>query len=147
MTLKTDIETAAQMFGDLADAIAARDTQAITDAYNALGVRTKIEPVRVRDVVGWAAPSVRAKLQDHADNPASPLRSICLTALDLFGGALSPTLDTVQYKPMLDALVAGGIATAEERAQLDALATVPDVVNEIDVRRSFWADNGDWLGA
>lgn len=146
MTLRSDIQTAASTDAALSAALVAQDTQAITDAYNALGSRKKVEPVPITLLSAWAAPSVRAKLQDHADNVASPVRSLCLSALDLFGGAMSPTFDTVTYGGLLDVLVAAGVATDTERAQLTAMASVPDTVGEMDVRLAFWADDGSWLG-
>lgn len=143
----SDIEAAAPSSPALASAIAAKDTQAITDAYNALGVRKRKAPVPINLLAGWMAPSIRAKIQDHANNAASPVRSIALSALDLMRGSISPTFDTVLYAPLLDALVAVGIATAAEKAELMAMADVPDMVNEIDVRLAFWADDGTWMGA
>lgn len=147
MTLKTDIEAAAPASPALASALTAKNTQAITDAYNALGVRKRKTPVPMNKLAGWMAPTIRGKLQDHANNAASSVRSIALSALDLMRGSISPTFDTVLYEPLLDALVAAGIATPAEKAELMAMADVPDSVTEIDVRRAFWADNGTWLGA
>lgn len=146
MTLKTDIEAAAASSAALASALTARNTQAVTDAYNALLIRKKKMPVPLDLLAAWAAPYIRAKLQDHSGNLTSPARSIALAALDLMRGSISDTFDTVQYSPLLDAIVAAGIASTTERAQLETIATVPDVVSDLDVRRAFWADNGTWMG-
>lgn len=103
---------------------------------------TEVVPVPLKLLAAWAAPSIRAKLQDHASNITSPLRSIALSALDMMQGAFSSEFDTVAYAGMLDALQAGAIVTATERAQLAAIAMKPKHVRPEEVAVLVRNDDG-----
>lgn len=50
----------------------------------------------------------------------------------------------VATQQQLDALAAGGLMPQAVAEALKALALAPDPVDELDVRKACWADNGDW---
>lgn len=54
-------------------------------------------------------------------------------------------LDSSMTLSLLDGLVVTGTLSAENAAKLRALAEVPDLVSEIDVRAACWSDDGRWL--
>lgn len=82
-----------------------------------------------KDLGTWcAANGVRAKIESHANDNASPLQSVCLTIRDNIRG-LSEMLDMTDPRivapgGMLDGLVAGGIITADQRAELVTMGTL-----------------------
>jgi len=146
-TLRNNVQSAALNSPALQSALTARDMQAATDAYNATGLSVITQPVPITTVVAWAALAVRARIEDGTSNANLQIRSLSLTARDLFQGALSPTLDTVQHAGLLDALVAGGIVLVPERTALDALAVAKNPISAHDMTVSFFDDSGNWLGA
>ncbi len=124
----------------LAAALAAGDDVAAATRLSQL--LTEIVPVPLNVLAAWAAQTgVRARLQDHADNVASPLRSIALTALDLLSGSMAESYDTQVYGGLLDALQSGGVIGTNERAALTMLATHPRDVSANDVAAAV--RNGD----
>jgi hypothetical protein len=81
-------------------------------------------PISRADFGVWAASTgVRAVIQDHADNQASPLRSSALTLLDFLRGGLAPSLDfgRPENLAMLEAWVQAGAISTGEQGQKEAL--------------------------
>jgi hypothetical protein len=116
--LHTELTTDPAALG-YAPYLADGNDQAIADLRND---KTKgftiVVPVPVPILAGWAAPSIRGKLQLAANDSTNPAYSIALSALDLLRGS-SPHLDTVTYATLLTALVSAGIST---QAEHDALS-------------------------
>ena len=125
---------------EVARALAASDDEALARRLSQL--LTTVEPVPMYRLAAWAAPAIRGRLEAHAANSASPLQSICLTALDLLRGSMVQRYDVVAYGHMLDALLAGGVITAADLAALRALATVPRPVSANEVARVVRRDDG-----
>lgn len=125
----------------IADGLATSNDIAVAARLSEL--LTEIQPVPINKLAAWgAANGLRARLQDHADNPASALRSIALAALDLLRGNMVPTFDTLTYAPLLDALQLGGALSVEERAALTAIATQPRIVSANEVAAAVRNDDG-----
>jgi hypothetical protein len=125
--------------------LASRDSDAIAAAVN-VG-RVSLGYASREKFSMWAAKhSVRAKIEDHANNPASPLRSIALALLDVLR---SPTegidFSVPDNQVMLGAWVASDEITQAQADELYALASRHDPVAEFDVRRAIWADDGSYL--
>ena len=125
--------------------LASRDSDAIAAAVN-IG-RVRVGYASRESFAMWAAKhSVRAKIEDHSSNPASPLRSIALALLDVLR---SPTegidLSVPDNSLMLGAWVQSGEIAQAQADELVALASRPDPVSEFDVRRAIWADDGSYL--
>lgn len=116
------------------------DDEAVAARLSELLTETVMVPLN--DLAGWAAPSIRAGLEDHANNPESPLRSLCLTALDLMRGSFAQNFDTVLYSVMLDILQGGGVVSSDERATLNAMATAPRRVTANEVAMAVRNDDG-----
>lgn len=91
--------------------------------------RVRVVPqVPINQVAMWAAKTgVRAKIEAHAQNVASPVQSVCLALVDLFRGLGSPTLDlgSADNLAMCNALITVGVMTAEQKASLLALQHQP----------------------
>lgn len=125
----------------LAAALAAGDDVAAAARLGEL--LTEVVPVPLNRLAAWAAGTgVRARLQDAADDPEHPQRSIALAALDLLRGSLTGSYDTILYAGLLDALQDGGIILAADRAALAALAVRPRSVSANDVARAVRNDDG-----
>lgn len=125
----------------IADGLATSNDIAVAARLSEL--LTEIRPVPINKLAAWgAANGLRARLQDHAENPASALRSIALAALDLLRGNMAPTFDTLSYAPLLDALQQGGALSVAERATLTAIATQPRIVSANEVAAAVRNDDG-----
>ena len=125
--------------------LASRDSDAIAAAVN-IG-RVRVGYASRESFAMWAAKhDVRAKIEDHANNPASPLRSIALALLDVLR---SPTegidLSVPDNALMLGAWVQSGEITQAQADELVALASHVAHVTEFDVRKAIWADDGSYL--
>lgn len=125
--------------------LASRNADAIAAAVN-IG-RVSIGYASRENFAMWAAKhAVRARIEDHANNPYSPLRSIALALLDVLR---SPTegidFSVPDNQLMLGAWVDSGEITQGQADELYALASRPDPVSELDVRRAIWADDGSYL--
>lgn len=140
MTLLDEIKTKCS-----AELLASQDADAIAAVVNvgraALGYASR------EKLSMWAAKhGVRAKIEDHSSNPASPLRSIALALLDVLR---SPTegidLSVPDNALMLGAWVQSGEITQAQADELVALASHVAHVTEFDVRRAIWADDGEYL--
>ena len=140
MTLLEEIKTKCS-----AELLASQDADAIADVVN-VG-RISVGYASREKFAMWAAKhDVRAKIEDHSSNPASPLRSIALALLDVLR---SPTegidLSVPDNAAMLGAWIASGEITQDQADELVALASRLDPVTEFDVRRAIWADDGSYL--
>ena len=82
----------------------------------------------------WAGVTgLRAAIQDHADNVASPLRSIALTLLDFLQGGISDNLNLSMQAniDMLNSWVAATAITTQQRDDLLTLAQKPITIAEV----------------
>lgn len=125
--------------------LAGKDPQAIADAFNA--GRTRLGKVAREDFTIWAASSgMRAILVDVSVDPVSPLRNSALACLDVIGGAAGAIdFSIAKNLQMLGAWLAYGMVAQIDYDALIALATKPDPIDELTIRRAILADNGDWL--
>jgi hypothetical protein len=96
----------------------------IADTINARTVPVVGSVSRPRFAMWAGATGLRAVIQDHADNPASPLRSVSLTLLDFLRGA-ADTLDLSDSlnQQMLSAWVHAGALTQAQADELIEMAT------------------------
>ena len=128
-----------------AELLASQDADAIAAVVN-VGRTTLGYASREKFAVWAAKHGVRAKIEDHSSNPASPLRSIALALLDVLR---SPTegidLSVPDNAVMLGAWVQSGEITQAQADELVALASHVAHVSEFDVRRAIWADDGSYL--
>lgn len=118
------------------------DTQAIADAMSA--GRTKLSTVSRAWLATWAAGTgMRAVMQDVSTTPGHPLRSIALATLDVLAGAADGIDFSVPANvASVQAWVTAGAMPQEQADALFALGTVPDPVDEMDVRRAVYHDDG-----
>ena len=108
----------------------------IADLAAALSAgRTRLGTVSVGDFASWAAATgMRAVIEDHAANAASPMRSIALALRDVLTGATGGIrLDLPANQQMLAAWVTAGELTAANRDALLALAQQDDPVTMTQV--------------
>ncbi len=122
-----------------------QDSQAVAEAYNAMrhGV---LGIVGRAEFSVWAAGNgLRAKIEDYASDPTSPLRSIALTCRDVILGAASGIdFSLADNRAMLGAWVSVGAITQTQSESLLALATHPDPIDELTIRAACWSDDGIW---
>lgn len=108
----------------------------IADLAAALSAgRTRLGTVSVGDFASWAAETgMRAVIEDHAANAASPMRSIALALRDVLTGATGGIrLDLPVNQQMLAAWVTAGELTTANRDALLAMAQQDDPVNMTQV--------------
>jgi hypothetical protein len=124
MTLLTEIQTGT-LATELAPLVIANDYRGIANVLNRQDI-TVAGSVPVNQFAIWCASTgMRAAIADQAANPASPLRSIALTLLDLLQGNLTPAnldLATVQNTQMLHAWVLAGLLTTAQEQELIVLS-------------------------
>lgn len=109
---------------ELAPLIVARNDADIVAVMNRKDIAV-YGTISTNDLAIWSASSgLRAAIQDHANNAASPLRSIALTLLDLLTGNLERALDfgIAANVAMLEAWVTAGAITENQRDELLALS-------------------------
>lgn len=118
------------------------DTTATAVALSA--GRTRLGTVSVGVFAIWAAETgMRAVIEDHATNAASPMRSVALALRDVLTGNIGGIrLDLPANIDTLAAWVSAGLLSAQHRDALLALATTPDPVPEFEVRCAIYADDG-----
>lgn len=127
-----------------AELLASRNVTQITAALN-VG-RTRIGAVSRARFAIWAAAGPRAVIEDEAANSSSDYRASALTLKDLLVGAADELdLADPQVAALLAQWHAGGKISDAEHASLVALATMPDPVDELSVRRACWSDAGEWM--
>jgi hypothetical protein len=110
--------------------------------------RIRVGKVERADFAMWSAGNgMRAKIEDHANDLHSPIRSIALACRDLIlGAANSIDFGLAQNVAMLQAWVAVGALSQADADSLLALATQPNPITEFDVRCALWDVHGNWLG-
>ena len=149
--LKTEIQSG-PLAAELAQHVAAGNDAAIADILNRRYILVTGCVDRATFAMWCGSTGLRAAIQDHAGNAASPLRAIALTLLDFLQGGVAPSLDLA--KPanlgMLAAWVAAGAITPEQRTELMEMAThvisraeqLGINITDMDIRRTIWADDG-----
>ncbi|MDE2441181.1 MAG: hypothetical protein KGP14_09160, partial [Betaproteobacteria bacterium] len=127
---------------DLADAVAARDCEAIASAIST--GRTKVGRIERAEFAIWAAATgMRAKIEDHASNQASPLRSIALSLRDFILGAANALDFSIPANvAALQAWVAAGELDQSSHDALIAGATVADLVTAQQVAEALFNADG-----
>jgi len=117
--------TTGPLAAEIAPFITSGDDGAIAEILNRKDISIN-GSVSVNTFAMWCATTgMRASIQDHANDLASPLRSIALTLLDLLQGNLNPPsldLAIAGNVAMLDAWVLAGILTTVQKAELVALS-------------------------
>lgn len=124
MTALYDELTAGPLSVELAPLITARNDSGIAEIMNRKDISV-YSTIKTNTFAIWAASTgLRSSIQDHADNHASPLRSIALTLLDLLTGNLERAIDLgIQSNiAMLNAWVVAGALTTAQRDELLALS-------------------------
>lgn len=118
------------------------DSQAIADAMSA--GRTVMGSVRRPIFSMWCGRTgLRAAIEAHAKNDASPLQSIALTLQDFLKGAAEEVdFAHPDNVAMLGAWQAAGAITQAQADELLGLAMIADPVAEMDVRRAIWNEDG-----
>ena len=124
MTLLEEITTGT-LATELAPLVTANDYRGIANVLNRKDIVTT-GSISVNKFAIWCAETgMRAAIADQATNPASPLRSIALTLLDLLQGNLTPAsldLSIPQNTEMLHAWVLAGLLTTEQEQELITLS-------------------------
>lgn len=110
---------------EIAPFILSGNDSAISELLNGKNISVN-DSVSVNTFALWCASTgMRATIQDHAGNTASPLRSIALTLLDLLQGNLQPAsldLSVSGNVVMLDAWIAAGALTQSQKDELILLS-------------------------
>lgn len=121
------------------------DTKAITDALNAT-VPTRLGVLSRGDFAEWAANTgMRAKIEDHATDKASPLRSIALACRDVIAGATDGIdFSRENNRAMLGVWVSAQEITQSQADELMGKAIIASPYDEFDVRCICWSDDGVW---
>ena len=127
---------------DLASAVADHDCTTIATAMS-LG-RTELGSVIRADFAIWATVTgMRAKIEDHAMNVNSPLRSIALSLRDfILGSANSIDFTIPENIQALDAWVSANELDITGKASLLQKATIDVVVTSRDVAEALYNDDG-----
>ena len=119
------------------------DSVAITEAMNAN--RTRVGSVSRAVFSMWCGRTgLRVAIENHANNVDSPLRSIAITLEDFLRGG---TTDAVDFGHpdnmyMLEVWGNAGAISVEQAAEIITLATIPDPISELEVRKAIWNDDG-----
>ena len=124
--------------------IAGGNDQDICDAINLRTVPVVGSVARSKFSMWCGSTGVRSKIQDHADNPASPLRAISLTLLDFLQGGVSEALDLADStnQQMLGVWVALGEIAQTQADELIAMATTQEPIagrqlGNVDIAKAF----------
>jgi len=124
MTLLEEINTG-PLATELEPLVLANDYRGIANVLNRKDILTS-GSITVNKFAIWCAETgMRAAINDQATTPASPLRSIALTLLDLLQGNLTPAsldLSIQQNVEMLHAWVLAGLLTTEQEQELITLS-------------------------
>lgn len=123
----------------LAVALAVGDDVAAAERLSEL--LTEPSPIPIGRVAAWgAAVGLRAKIEDYAADPDSPLRGLSLTALDIL--VRGSDFDMAEDGALLDAFVDSGDISQAQRDYLASLAVRPRSVSANDVARAVRNDDG-----
>ena len=128
---------------DCADALARRDCDEL--ARIASIDRTATGPIEKKDFAIWCAASgMRAAIEDHASNPASPLRAIALSLKDFLVGPPDAGIDFNEpgNQQSLAAWEAVGAISGEQKAQLLAMGIKPAPVSAYEVAEALFNPDG-----
>lgn len=127
---------------DLAAAIEGRDCEAIAAAISE--GRTKIGRIERAEFTVWAASTgMRVKIEDHANNALSPLRSVALALRDfILGAAQALDLTIPANAEALQAWVDAGELDQTAHTALLEGATVADTVTPRMVAEALFNDDG-----
>lgn len=90
------------------------------------------------------ADALLTTLEAFAATP-TPMASIVARAIRFLRQPDGIDLGAPATQVMLDALAAGGVITSQQREHLRSMVTVPDAVDEMDVRRAIYAADGTLL--
>jgi hypothetical protein len=129
--LKTLIESDAVA---LAHFVASRD-QLCAERCSAIAPAIRV-PVPAADIQYDASVNgVWAKITIARESSATPdeIKGICLTFLDWIKSGRPIDFDMVEVQAMLAGLVAAGLVTAQQAVDMDAQATVAQVITENQV--------------
>lgn len=127
---------------DLAASVQSRDCEAIAAAISQ--GRTKIGRIERAEFTIWAASTgMRAKIEDHSNNQASPLRSVALSLRDfILGAANALDLSVQDNANALQAWVnSGELGQAAYDALIDG-ATESNAVSAQEVAEALFNDDG-----
>lgn len=110
---------------------------AITAMFSA--GRVVVDSVSVAEFASWAAETgMRAVIEDHATDKASPLRSVALALRDVLSGAVgSISFARPANMQMLGAWQQAGSINASQKAQLLALATKPAPLTDNEIAEAL----------
>ncbi len=109
--------------------IASRDYQAIADAVNAARTPAPGKIERAEFAMWAASCGMRSKIEDHANDKASPLRDAALACRDvILGAAGSIDFALLPNRLMLASWVDAGELSTQNRDTLLAMATHPLVL-------------------
>ena len=98
-------------------------------------------PIPIGRVAAWgAAVGLRAKIEDYAADPDSPLRGVSLTALDML--VRGSDFDMAEDGALLDAFVDSGDISQAQCDYLASLAVRPRIITPNDVARAVRNDDG-----
>ena len=138
MGLKEDILARS----DLTPAVVNRDCEYIATAIS-VG-RTSLGKIERAEFAIWAASTgMRAKIEDHAANATSPLRSIALSLKDfILGAAQSLDLSIPDNQTALQAWVTAGELSQAAHDSLIIGATEQVIVTARDVAVALYNDDG-----
>lgn len=127
--------------------IASRDFQAIAAAVTAARPPV-VGKVERAEFATWAASTgMRSKIEDAANDHASPLRDSALGCRDVLLGGAATGIDfsISDNLEMLNAWVISGFCTEENRDKLLALATRPAPARTAaEVEVAMKNDDGSW---
>lgn len=123
----------------LAAALAAGDDVIAAERLSEL--LTEPCPIPIGRVAAWGASvGLRAKIEDYAADPDSPLRGLSLTTLDML--VRGSDFDMAEDGALLDAFVDSGDISQAQRDYLASLAVRPRSVSANDVARAVRNDDG-----
>lgn len=98
-------------------------------------------PIPIGRVAAWGASvGLRAKIEDYANDPDSPMRGLSLTALDML--VRGSDFDMAEDGALLDAFVDSGDISQAQRDYLASLAVRPRSVSVNDVARAVRNEDG-----
>lgn len=126
------------------------DTVALAAALSAGRTRVQSRMISERGILDQypggpvQADSLLTRLEAFAAT-AHPLASIVARALRFLRQPEGIDLGAPATAVMLDALESGQVITPAERQHLRSIVTVPDPLDEMDVRRAIYADDGTLL--
>ncbi len=123
--------------------LASRDSEAIAAAVSVGRVRIVRRLGGIGTIMEALGPAAGAAVLDQLDALKAGNSALKWGWLLLERGELD--FGSAATRAMIDGLVTAGAMPGNVGAAIKALAEQPDPVDELDVRRAIWADNGDYL--